>query len=101
MGRWPGLLAVLLLAVIGRAAVAEDVIYAVPNGDWRLMLQRFEPQAIAGPDGRPLAGPVVGLRDALAHATPGTTIQLLPGVYTPDTPTGGILFPHDGTPDNP
>ena len=101
MGGWHRLLAVLLLAVVGRAAAADDVIYAVPNGDWRLMLQRFEPQSIAGPDGRPLAAPVMGLRDALAHAMPGMTIQLLPGVYTPDTPTGGILFPHDGTPDSP
>ena len=49
----------LLLAVAGRAAAAEDVIYAVPNGDWRLMLQRFEPQAIRG---RRTAGPVARSR---------------------------------------
>ena len=101
MRRWHFLLAMLLLVVAGRAAAAEEIIYAVPNGDWRLMLQRFEPQAITGPDGRPVSGPVMGLREALARAYPGVTIQLLPGVYTPDTPTGGIHFPRDGVPDFP
>jgi len=63
-GRWRYLLAILLLTFAGRAAAADDIIYAVPNGDWRLMLQRFEPEAITGPDGRPVAGPVMGLREA-------------------------------------
>ena len=102
MQPWRLAFLVLLLAVVaGRAMAADDVIYAVPNGDWRLLVQRFEPQAITGPDGRPVPGPVMGLREALARAYPGVTIQLLPGVYTPDSVTGGILFPRDGMPDFP
>ena len=87
------------MGVGGQPAAAGNVIYAVPNGDWRLVLQRFEPQAIKGPDGKALPGPVMGLHDALAQATPGTTVQLLPGTYTPDK--GGIDFPRDGSPDLP
>jgi len=102
MQPWRLAFLVLLLAVVaGRAAAADDVIYAVPNGDWRLVLQRFEPDAIKGPDGKPIGSPVMGLRDALARATPGTTIQLLPGTYTPDESKGGIIFPRDGETDLP
>jgi len=93
------LLPLLLLAA--PMADAEDIIYAVPNGDWRLILQRFEPGAIRGPDGAPISGPVMALRDALNRAYPGVTIQLLPGTYTRDTPDEGILFPRDGSPDKP
>jgi hypothetical protein len=95
------LIAVLFLGVLGRPAAAEDVIYAVPNGDWRLVLQQFEPQAIRGPDGRSVPSPVVGLREALAMASPGVTIQLLPGIYKQDTRAEGIFFPRDGSPDRP
>ena len=101
MARWRCLLAVLLLVLIGRAAAAEDVIYAVPNGDWRLVLQKFDPQVIRGPDGKPVPGRVVGLRQALDMASPGVTIQLLPGVYKQDTTADGILFPRNGSPDHP
>jgi len=94
-------LAILLSLAVARAAAAEDVIYAVPNGDYRLVLQRFEPGAVRGPDGMPLAQPVMGLRDALNLARPGVTIQLLPGTYTRDTSDEGILFPRDGMPDRP
>jgi hypothetical protein len=89
------------LTLYGTQAAAEDIIYAVPNGDWRLVLQRFEPQAIRGPDGKPVPGPVVALSEALAMASPGTTIQLLPGVYKQDTPEEGILFPRNGSLDKP
>jgi hypothetical protein len=100
--RFPFVLAVLFpLILAARMAGAEDVIYAVPNGDWRLILQRFEPGAIRGPDGKPLSGPVMGLRDALNQARPGLTIQLLPGVYAPDRPEEGILIPRDGSADRP
>jgi hypothetical protein len=95
------LLPILLLCIISRPAAAGDVIYAVPNGDWRLILQRFKPDAIRGPDSKPVPSPVMALRDAMARVQPGMTIQLLPGVYTPDSPTGGILFPRDGSPDLP
>jgi len=95
------LLFVLATGLIGRPACAQDIIYAVPNGDWRLVLQRFEPHAIKAPDGKPLPSPVIGLREALAQAVPGTTVQLLPGTYTPDEPTGGIIFPNDGSADLP
>ncbi|MGH6960736.1 MAG: hypothetical protein ACREE7_09650, partial [Dongiaceae bacterium] len=101
MRLWSALTILLPLVVAGRAATAEDVIYAVPNGDWRLVMQRFEPQAIRGPDGRPLGQQLVGLREALATAWPGVTIQLLPGVYTQDTPEDGILFPRSGSMDHP
>ena len=84
-----------------RAATAEEIIYAVPNNDWRLVLQRFEAQAIRGPDGQPVRGPVLGLSDALTKAYPGVTIQLLPGVYKQDSAADGILFPHNGTLDKP
>ena len=97
----PALIAVLFLGVFGRPAAAEDVIYAVPNGDWRLVLQRFEPSAIRGPDGQAVPGPVVSLRDALTMAWPGVTIQLLPGVYKQDTPEDGVLFPRNGSWDRP
>lgn len=95
------LVVVWSLTVFGAPAAAEDVIYAVPNGDWRLVLQRFEPQAIRGPDGKPVQGPVVALSEALAMASPGTTIQLLPGLYKQDTPEEGILFPRNGSLDKP
>ncbi len=95
------LLTVLAFGALGRLAAAEEIIYAVPNGDWRLVLQRFDPQAIRGPDGRPVPGPLVGLREALAMAWPGVTIQLLPGIYTQDTPEDGILFPRNGSMDRP
>src|SRR5262249_59892200 len=95
------LLALLPLLFAARMAEAEDVIYAVPNGDWRLILQRFEPGAIRGPDRKPISGPVMALRDALNRAYPGVTIQLLPGTYTRDTPDEGILFPRDRSPDKP
>ncbi len=101
MRRWWYPLAILVLAIASRAAVAQAVIYAVPNGDWRLVVQRFEPQAIRGPDGRPVRQRLVGLREALATASPGVTIQLLPGVYTGDTPEDGILFPRSGSRDRP
>lgn len=97
--RWAPLL--FLLAVTAGSAEAEDVIYAVPNGDWRLVLQQFDPQAIRGPDGKPVPGSVVSLREALATAWPGVTIQLLPGVYKQDTPEDGILFPRNGSMDRP
>jgi hypothetical protein len=100
--RFPLVLLILLpLLVAARMAGAEDIIYAVPNGDWRLVLQRFEPGAIRGPDGKPISGPVMSLRDALNQARPGVTIQLLPGTYTRDTPEEGISFPRDGSPDKP
>lgn len=95
------LLLLLPLLVAARMASAEDIVYAVPNGDWRLILQRFEPGAIRGPDGKPISGPVMSLRDALNQARPGLTIQLLPGTYTRDTPDEGISFPRDGSPDKP
>jgi len=95
------LFAVLFLGVCAWPAAAEDVIYAVPNGDWRLVLQQFEPQAIRGPDGRPVPGRVVSLREALATAWPGVTIQLLPGVYRQDTAAEGIVFPRNGSLDRP
>ena len=85
----------------GGLASAEDVIYAVPNNDWRLVLQRFEPQAIRGPEGRPVPKPVVSLSDALSAATPGVTIQLLPGRYKQDRPEDGIYFPRNGSLDKP
>jgi hypothetical protein len=95
------LIAVLLLGTVSRIAAAEDVIYAVPNGDWRLALQHFEPQAIRGPDGRPVPGKVVSLSEALATAGPGATIQLLPGIYKQDRPAEGIDFPQNGSLDRP
>jgi hypothetical protein len=85
----------------GGNASAEDMLYAVPNSDWRLVLQRFEPQAIRGPDGQPIQAPVMALSEALAKASPGTTIQLLPGVYKQDTPEEGIYFPRNGSLDKP
>ena len=94
-------LAILLSLAVTWPAAAEDIIYAVPNGDYRLVLQRFEPGAIRGPDGKPITEPVMGLREALNLARPGVTIQLLPGTYTRDTPAEGILFPRDGLPDKP
>jgi len=94
------LLTVFLLTLAGRSA-AEEIIYAVPNGDWRLVLQRFDPQSVRGPDGKPVPGQVVALREALAMAWPGVTIQLLPGVYKQDTPEDGILFPRNGSFDHP
>ena len=97
----PALIVVLVLGAFGRIAAAEDVIYAVPNGDWRLALQQFEPQAIRGPNGRPVPGKVVSLREALATAWPGATIQLLPGVYNQDRPGEGIDFPRNGSLDRP
>ena len=87
--------AIILLATA--EAAAEDVIYAVPNNDWRLVLQRFEPQAIRGPDSQPVPKPVMSLSEALSKAAPGTTIQLLPGVYKQDTPEDGIYFPRSGS----
>jgi len=101
MRLWSALIILLQLIVAGRAANAEDIIYAVPNGDHQLVVQRFEPGAIRGPDGKPIPGPVMALRDALNLARPGVTIQLLPGHYTQDTPEEGILFPRDGSPDKP
>jgi hypothetical protein len=95
------LIAAWIFAAGATRAAAEDVIYAVPNNDWRLVLQRFEPEAIRGPDGRPLAAPVVPLREALLNAWPGATIQLLPGVYKQDTAADGIIFPRNGAPDRP
>jgi hypothetical protein len=100
MRLWP-VLAILVSLAVARPAAAEDIIYAVPNGDYRLVLQRFEPGAIRGPDGKPITEPVMGLREALNLARPGVTIQLLPGTYTRDTPAEGILFPRDGLPDKP
>lgn len=94
-------LALLLFGLMGRPAAAEEIIYAVPNGDWRLVLQHFEPRAIRGPDGTPVPGPVVSLREALSMAWPGVTIQLLPGIYKQDTPEDGIIFPRDGSGDRP
>jgi hypothetical protein len=95
-------LAILLsLAAAGRTAKAEDIIYAVPNGDYRLILQRFEPGAIRGQNGEPISGPVMGLRAALNLARPGVTIQLLPGIYAPEKPDEGILVPRDGSADKP
>jgi hypothetical protein len=101
MRPWRHLFALLLLTLFARAAAAEEVIYAVPNGDWRLVLQNFHPEVIRGPDGKPVPGRVVGLRQALDMASPGVTIQLLPGVYKQDTATDGILFPRNGSPDFP
>ncbi len=91
----------LLVGLAAGSTRAGEIIYAVPNGDWRLVLQRFEPGAIRAPDGQPLDRPVMGLRDALAEASPGVTIQLLPGIYTQDTAEDGILFPRNGSPDRP
>lgn len=93
--------AICLLAATPGAAQEEDIVYAVPNGDWRLVLQQFDPQAIRGPDGKPVPGQVVSLREALAMAWPGVTIQLLPGVYKQDTPEDGIIFPRNGSPERP
>jgi hypothetical protein len=92
---------VLAIGLLGRQSAAEDVIYAVPNGDYRLLLQDTAPERVRGPDGKPVPGRVVGLREALAMAWPGVTIQLLPGRYTQDTPQEGILFPRNGSPDYP
>jgi hypothetical protein len=98
----PRALVILSLAVAAaRTAAADDILYAVPNGDWRLVLQRFEPQAIRGPNGQPVPGPVMSLHEALAQARPGVTIQLLAGIYTPDARGGGIQLPRSGSPDRP
>ena len=102
MRPWPYLFALLLLTLSARAAAAQDVIYAVPNGDWRLVLQKFDPQVIRGPDGKPVAGRVVGLRQALDMASPGRRpSSSCPGVYKQDSGTDGILFPRNGSPDFP
>lgn len=97
--RWA--IALFLLLASTQRAAAEDVIYAVPNGDWRLLLQQFDPQSVRGPDGKPVPGQVVALREALSMAWPGVTIQLLPGVYKQDTAEDGILFPRNGSQDKP
>lgn len=93
-------IAIFSLLLIGQAG-AEEILYAVPNNDWRLVLQRFELQAIRGPDGKPLDQPVMSLSEALLKASPGVTIQLLPGVYKQDSAADGILFPRDGSRDAP
>jgi hypothetical protein len=98
---WFALSILLPLSVAVPAANAEDIFYAVPNGDHQLVVQRFEPGAIRGPDGKPIPGPVMALRDALQLARPGDTIQLLPGHYTQDSPGEGIRFPYDGLPGKP
>ena len=48
------LLFLAMMGISGQPAAAGNIIYAVPNGDWRLVLQRFEPQAIKGSDGKPV-----------------------------------------------
>jgi len=95
------LVVVWILAAWAAPAAAEDIIYAVPNNDWRLVLQRFEPQEIRGPDGKPVRAPVVSLSEALSMARPGATIQLLPGIYKQDTLADGIYFPRNGSLDKP
>ncbi|MGH6891920.1 MAG: hypothetical protein ACREEP_06660 [Dongiaceae bacterium] len=98
---WRSIAIAAVSCLLVAEASAGDVIYAVPNNDWRLVLQRFEPRAIRGPDGQPVPAPVVSLSEALATAWPGVTIQLLPGIYKQDTPEDGILFPRNGSLDQP
>ncbi|MGH6933465.1 MAG: right-handed parallel beta-helix repeat-containing protein [Dongiaceae bacterium] len=93
----------LLLGCLAAAnAAAQDIIYAVPDGrDGRLSLYRYDRSSVLGPDGRPIAGPLMTLDEALNRATAGTVIQLLPGRYERDGSSDGMSFSSEGEPNRP